>query len=342
MSVAHPMRTPGNCYQTCMRASLSALLLLMSVQLLGQSRQSASAVTWWRDYADHARQVPIGIGRSLNLLCEGRGAPTVILESGTGDGMAVWRWVQPVLAQHHRVCAYDRAGLGLSRPDLNDRDLNGIVSDLERLLASAHLRPPYLLVGHSFGGMVIRLYARRHPANVLGMVLVDPPSEGQMGRIAKIIPEANQMLTQEIDHSRTCAKAKELTGDCAPSIPDDAPADVAARLKSATRVHFLTQAAEMEADVDGRNDAEIEQAGTNLGDLPLTVLTSEQFRTNEHMPPELRAASQNLWMTFHSEIAAHSRRGSNLVVPGTGHYIQLERPDAVISAVEHLNVARHR
>jgi pimeloyl-ACP methyl ester carboxylesterase len=313
-----------------MRALGSALMLLVSGPV------TAPSPNWWQDYASRARQVPIGGGRTLNLLCEGRGTPTIILESGTGDGMSVWRKVQPVLAQHHRVCTYERAGLGLSPPDLKHRDLDAIVGDFEKLTASARLQPPYLLVSHSFGGMVLRVYARRHPANVAGMVLVDPPLEGQMSRIEKVMPGADKMLTQEIDHDRFCGETKELSGRCAPSMPKDAPADFAARLKAAAQVHYLTQAAELQADLNGTNDAAIQRAGLNLNDIPLIVLTSEQFKTNEHMPPELRSAAQNLWMTFHNEIAAHSTRGSNRVVPGTSHYIQLDKPDAVIAAAEEL------
>lgn len=313
-----------------MRTAAYALSLLITAPVV------ASSSTWWQDYAHHARPVLTNSGRTLNLLCEGSGSPTVILESGTGDGMSVWRNVQPLLAEHYKVCAYDRAGLGLSPPDLKHRDLDGIVRDLEKLTVAAHLRPPYLLVSHSFGGMILRMYARRHSANVMGMVLVDPPSEGEVSRIEKIIPGAGQMLTASIDHDLSCAGAKELVGTCAPSIPDDAPAPIAARLRSAARVHYLTEAAEMRADLNGVNDAEIERAGTDLRDLPLIVLTSEQFKSNEHMSPEIRTASQTLWMTVHSEIAAHSTRGSNRVVAGTGHYIQLDRPEAVVAAVNEL------
>lgn len=313
-----------------MRALSSALMLMLSAPV------ATPTSIWWGDYATQTRQIPIGKGRTLNMLCKGRGAPTIILESGTGDGMSVWRKVQPVLAQHHRVCAYERAGLGLSPPDLKHRDLDGIVSDFEKLAANARLQRPFLLVSHSFGGMVLRVYARRHPANVMGMVLADPPLEGEMSRIEKITPGADKVFAQAIDHDRSCAEAKELNAACAPYVPDDAPAVVAGRLRSATRIHYLTEAAEMQADLDGTNDAEIQRAGTDLHNLPLIVLTSEQFKTNEQMPPEVRSAAQNLWMTFHNEIAGHSTRGSNRLVPGTGHYIQLDRPDAVIDAVEEL------
>jgi pimeloyl-ACP methyl ester carboxylesterase len=324
-----------------MPTAASALLLLSS-PLLAQSSAPASASGWWRDYAEHARLVGIGGGRTLNLLCEGRGSPTIILESGTGDGMTVWRKVQPVLARHSRVCGYDRAGLGLSPPDLKHRDLEGMVSDLDQLTARARLRAPFILVSHSFGGMVVRLYARRNPSKVAGMVLVDPPSEGQTRRIANIVPRMERIVDQQIAQLRACAAARHLAGVCQVDSPQDAPPAVAARLASRARAHDLTAAAEMQGAIDGSDDAEIAKAGTDLGDVPLIVLTSEQFKTNSQMPPDVRSASQDLWMTFHNEIAAHSTRGSNRVVPGTGHYIQLERPDAVIGAVDEVVAAARK
>ena len=306
----------------------------MSAPAVAQSTAPASTFTWWHDYADRSRQVPVDSGRTLHLLCEGRGSPTVILESGVGDGMTVWRKVQPALAQHHRVCAYDRAGLGLSPPGSQLRDLNAVTEDLHRLIVRAHLRAPYILVGHSFGGLTQRLFARKNATRAAGLVLVDPPIENETARIAKAIPGFELIALQEIVRSRRCASAKELTGQCEPGIPDDAPPTIAAQLRSSTRLHYMTQAAELEALIKGPDDQEIVQAGTDLGNLPLVVLTSEQFTTNDQMPVELRTAAQNLWMTFHNEIASHSKRGKNRVVSGTGHYIQLERPEAVVAAVE--------
>jgi pimeloyl-ACP methyl ester carboxylesterase len=324
-----------------MEGAAAALLILLSVPAVAQSSAAAPTFAWWSDYATHSRQVPIGGGRTLNLLCEGFGSPTVILESGTGDGMTVWRKVQPVLAEHYRVCAYDRAGLGLSAPGPEPRDLDAEVADLEKLAIGAQLDRPYLLVSHSFGGLIVRAYARRHPGQVAGMVLVDPPIEGQTERVAKLV-DLKSMAMKQIEHSRQCASATAPRGDCSPSIPDDAPPTMAARLRSAARAHFLAEAGEMEAATTGRDDAEFVRGGSDLGDLPLVVLTSEQFKTNEHMPPELRTAAQKLWMSFHDEIAAHSKRGSNRVIAGTGHYIHLERPDAVVAAVEEVASAARK
>ncbi|MEP6983502.1 MAG: alpha/beta hydrolase [Sphingomicrobium sp.] len=317
--------------------------LLLSAQVLAQPAPPVSTSAWWRDYAEHTRMVPIGSGRTLHLLCEGSGAPTIILESGVGDGMSVWRKVQPALAQHHRACAYERAGLGLSAAGPHPRDLDAIVSDLEKLTKRAHLNPPYLLVGHSLGTFIVRLYVRRHSSQIAGLVLVDPPVEGESDRAEKIAPGMKRSTELEIERSRECASAKAQTDDCKPWIADDAPPKIAARLRSLARVHYLTQAAELEAAMSGSDDSEIVRAGVDLGQTPLIVLTSEQFKQNADMPAATRAAVQELWTTFHNEIAAHSTRGTNRVVPGTSHYIQSDRPEAVVAAVEEVaKTARQR
>jgi pimeloyl-ACP methyl ester carboxylesterase len=124
------------------------------------------------------RLASIGGGRSLYLKCQGRGSPTVILEAGVGAGSEDWSDVQPRLARATRTCAYDRAGLGNSLPVLGApfpgvHDASDDVSDLERLLDHAAITSPYVLVGRSYGGLLVRLFAHARPHRTAGMVLVD-------------------------------------------------------------------------------------------------------------------------------------------------------------------------
>jgi pimeloyl-ACP methyl ester carboxylesterase len=125
------------------------------------------------------RLVSIGGGRSLYLRCQGSGSPTIILEAGSGTGSDDWSEVQPRLARATRTCAYDRAGLGNSLPVLPSLPFPGVheasddVSDLGRLLDHAGITSPYVLVGHSYGGLLVCLFALARPHRTAGMVLVD-------------------------------------------------------------------------------------------------------------------------------------------------------------------------
>jgi pimeloyl-ACP methyl ester carboxylesterase len=106
------------------------------------------------------------------------GGPTIILEAGSGDDSRTWLKVQERLANFANVCSYDRAGLGWSDAVSYSRSFEDRAADLHKLLGTASVKGPYVLVGHSYGGYIVRLFARHHPECVVGIVLVDASEEG--------------------------------------------------------------------------------------------------------------------------------------------------------------------
>ena len=136
---------------------------------------------------DGGQLVDVG-GRRLYLECVGSGSPTVILEAGFGRSSTDWRDVQPQLGRTTRTCAYDRAGLGSSVAMPGVHDADDEVRDLQQLLFSARIGPPYVLVGHSYGGLLTRLYAYDHPGDIAGMVLVDAMGRDMTARQLAIWP----------------------------------------------------------------------------------------------------------------------------------------------------------
>jgi pimeloyl-ACP methyl ester carboxylesterase len=112
-------------------------------------------------------------GHRLYYTCTGHGSPTVVLDAGSPDTLVVWSTVQPQIARLTRVCAYDRAGLGLSGRATGHRTAQTQAHELRALLARAHVHPPYVVVGHSWGGLIARLFASDYRRNTAGVVLVD-------------------------------------------------------------------------------------------------------------------------------------------------------------------------
>ena len=119
------------------------------------------------------RFVAIGGGRSLYMHCVGSGSPTVVLEAGFGADTLSWQDVQPDVGHITRTCAYDRAGTGNSVAPPGVRDAHDEIADLRRLLARARVEPPYVLVGHSYGGVLARVFAHAYPSETAGLVLID-------------------------------------------------------------------------------------------------------------------------------------------------------------------------
>jgi pimeloyl-ACP methyl ester carboxylesterase len=118
--------------------------------------------------------------RSLHLDCRGGGTPAVVIEAGAQDWSTGWQRPQTALAEHTRVCTYDRAGLGWSDSSPEPPDGHHMVEDLHRLLEAAGVEKPVVLVGHSLGGMLNRIYYERYPGEVAGMVLIEPGDPDQL------------------------------------------------------------------------------------------------------------------------------------------------------------------
>lgn len=153
----------------------AALLILSVLMVCGGSR---------------AQEFPVN-GHQLYLKCSGSSpGATVILIAGGGGTTSVWAKVQPAVARFARVCSFDRAGLGRSRAIDHPQSADEIVDDLAELLEVADVHPPYVLVGHSIGGIYARRFDERYDAQVAGMVLIDSSHEEQIWRFAQNEPGA--------------------------------------------------------------------------------------------------------------------------------------------------------
>ena len=131
--------------------------------------------------------VDVGGGRQLYLACEGSGGPTVVMEAGGAGHSGAWQAVQPEVAEFARVCVYDRAGTGRSSSLAPHDSIEAIADDLHALLAAAGIGPPYVLVGHSIGGVIVREFAALYPDAVVGMVLVDTSQGDQRARLQEAV-----------------------------------------------------------------------------------------------------------------------------------------------------------
>lgn len=299
-------------------------------------------------YTKAEQLVDVDHGRRLNLYCVGEGSPTVVFDAGLGGNTGSWDTVQPAVAQKTRTCAYDRAGLGFSDPATRPGTSANIVDDLQRLLSAAGIEPPYILVGHSYGGLNVRLYAYEHPAEVVGMVLVDPSHEDDESRAWQIEGEAakakwEQANAKSLEAKRQCVAAAEshqlvlgsaLYKQCMPE-PVTHWSDALNRVMLRHSAEASNQRAVLseEENIDTASADELRAARHSLGAMPMIVLTRSPPPPGPDQTQQQRDALNKLWDSLHDEIAAESTRGVNLTVPYSGHMIQWDQPQVVVDTV---------
>jgi hypothetical protein len=160
----------------------SLLALSVGFPLLAQAAETPALHAV---FARPQQLVDIG-GRTLNLYCSGAGATTVLFDAPSGEGGWSWFKVQPEVARHTRACVYDRAGLGFSDAAARPNTSANAVEDVHKALTAAGIKPPYLLVGNSLGGENAQVFTYRYPAEVKGLVLVEPQTEDQTARMDNI------------------------------------------------------------------------------------------------------------------------------------------------------------
>jgi len=164
------------------------VVIVLGLSMLMACKHGVEAQTW---------AVDIG-GRRLFLNCAGEAkSPAVILEAGSEATSDAWRLVQPEVAKFAYVCSYDRAGLGKSDPATHEESISENVADLHALLQKAGVAPLYVLVGHSSGGLRVRLYQSQYPTEVAAIVLVDSAHEEQVWRFNDAIPGAVRGIPQD-------------------------------------------------------------------------------------------------------------------------------------------------
>ena len=158
------------------KAILWLVVALLILAVAGAIYQTIATERAERAYPPPGEMVDVG-GYSLHINCVGQGSPTVVLDGGSGEMSAQWVWVQREVSDTTRVCAYDRAGMGWSEMGPDPRDAKQITSELHTLLSKAGIEGPYVLVGHSYGGMYMQTYAARYPDEVAGVALVDSSTD---------------------------------------------------------------------------------------------------------------------------------------------------------------------
>ena len=276
-------------------------------------------------------------GLQMHIDCSGTGSPAVVMEAAASAPWSLWRKVQPELSQITRVCSYDRAGHGWSEPREGPRDAETIVRELHSLLDKAKVKRPFVLAGHSAGGLYVREYAREFPTDVAGVALIDSSSPRQIDELPGFrasYEEDKQDAKRELweDRLRVWSGWQRLLGRCQ-VLAKDFPGWAGQYNAMACRPDYV------DTDESELNyfEESSKQAGrlTSFGHLPLLVITRDPDLRKEGMTPR-GIAQIPVWEGEQEASKSLSPLSWRVVARNSGHMVPLDRPDVIIAEITHL------
>jgi pimeloyl-ACP methyl ester carboxylesterase len=291
----------------------SGLATLLGLALVGYIYEPLAEAADARAYPPPGQLVDVG-GHRLHINCTGTDSPTVVIEAGLGDWSTTWAgYVQPEVAKTTRVCTYDRASLGWSEAGPLSPDAAHYAKELHTLLQNANIPGPYVMVGHSLGGLIVRIFVHEYASEVAGVVLVDSMNPKQITQGPKDVqsqPFSFQALLARFGVARLLVKL--------PGIAPSVPANEAAYYPLYIRPQSL-QTTDNEfawLPTSGTQAAAVK----TFGDIPLIVLTAK----GNDIPG---------WPEWQNELLQLSSNSEHLFAENSGHNVQVDEPDAAVAAI---------
>lgn len=315
------------------------ILLILVLVLLGIAYQALGTARDLDRYPPSGKLVDVG-GYQLHINCLGQGSPTVVMDYGLGGLSPIWSLVQPEIAKFTRVCTYDRPGYGWSDLSPKPRTSQEMVRELHTLLNKAGIEPPYVLVGHSLGGLNVRLFASQYPEEVVGMVLIDavPPevyerlspefadsmkATGRMFRFLSLISRIGllRLGIQILGNS--------IAPDFVRKLPSEVQPIILAKFLPET---FATAVAENL--LMAKSAEQVKQTKLDK-ELPLIILSHGINMFSSLLPKRAERAGQ-IWQKLQAEMANLSSQGELIIANKSGHDIHIDQPQLAIDAIRQI------
>ena len=255
----------------------------------------------------------------LHVSCVGQGDVTVLFEAGLGGSSLEWSPIQSEIADSAIACTYDRAGYAWSDPSPYPRHATQLAREAQQMLDALKIDGPLVLVGHSFGGFVIRELARRPGIVVAGMVLVDASHEDQLVRLegkgkVPVMPANGNFVLSAVD------------------VPDNFPKDIRRKIRALGRMRKSYAATHGEMS-SFRVSTDQVRLHRSVVDFPLIVLK----RGLDPFPKDATGKKKNeIWHSLQDDLAGLSSRGVVITATKSGHHIHADEPELVISTIRSL------
>lgn len=255
-------------------------------------------------------------GARLHIDCQGEGDVTVLFEAGLGGASLEWQPLQQTLMSHAKVCLYDRAGYAWSDPSSFERHAQQLALEADELLSAVGVNGPLILVGHSFGGFVVRLLADRRESDMVGLVLVDASHEDQLNRLEKIngttmMPRSQSFVVSPV------------------AIPTTLPEPLRRKIEAFSRMRKTYSALHAEMRYF-RQSAEQVKRSRAVVDYPVVVVRRGTDLYQGDTQGELKTAT---WEALQQDLATISTQGELVVALKSGHHVHADEPELLVGII---------
>lgn len=281
-------------------------------------------------------------GHRLHLYCTGAGDPTVLFDAGQGDWSLILRPLQDELATSTRVCTYDRAGYGWSEPGPGPRNGERIVAELEALLEAAQEPGPYVLAGHSFGGLTMLIFAEARREEIAGVVLIDsshPRQEQEFAAIPTLVAAQEASLAEREAIAVRAEAGLIGAADALPMAPRSLPLDLRHEWAALAARPQSLRASLAEDDAWAETTAQVGGPGS-LGDIPLIVIAAglgiAAAEPGLTLSPQDAERVDSIWRSLQEDHLTRSTNARLVVAENSGHYVYISEPDLVLDAIRDL------
>lgn len=312
-----------------MRAAATVFAVVAAAAFASAAYQRVTDAADRRRYPAPGQLVDIG-GRRLHLLAAGRGAPAVVIVPALGSNVLEWMRVLRTASAETTVCVYDRAGLGWSDPEHGPATIDRMADDLHALLKAAGVAPPYVVAGHSMGGVVARRFQSRYPKDVAALLLVDSSHEQQSRRLEGYgtwydLRRAAKRQLRILGLRRIQAQLGLVSGLDAESLSWETVPEYTAAAKASTLSTKQKHTAIREMRLPARPQGQPQ----GLGALPLTVLSAGSGKRREWSAwPD--------WCRLQDELAALSTSTAYMYALNGDHNVHLDDPGLVVQVIRDL------
>ena len=283
------------------------------------------------------RMIDVG-GYKLHMIDSNVGAATVVIDSGLGLKTLDWCLVQPEIAKFARVITYDRAGYGWSDASPLARTSENMVEEMHAMLHNAKIPAPYILVGHAFGGMNVRLFASRYPDEVAGVILVDAGHEDLFDKLPQLRPSALYVWLVEAASYVGFFRLLDLLPSQQKKMHHAIakyPIYLQRMYGSQTLTTKYIDAMMQESLHQEESYKQIKAAGSSLGDKPLTVISADKPFSKGLKTSAKNNALDKTWLQLQADLVTKSSRGKQIMT-SSGHNIPCDQPRVIIDAVQQM------